>query len=238
MKLDTLVIMAHPDDAELSSGATIAKQVSQGKKVGIIDLTQGEMGTRGTPELRMQEANEAARILGASVRENLKLPDVYFTDSEPYQIEVVKAIRKYRPEMVIGNAVTDRHPDHGKGAALIKSAVFMAGLRKIETKVEGTLQQAWRPKAVYHAIQSQYIVPDIIVDVTGYWDQKIEAIKAFKSQFHDPNSTEPATYISSPEFLKMIEARGKEHGHAIQVEYGEGFTVNRHMGVNDLFDLI
>lgn len=238
MKLDTLVIMAHPDDAELSCAGTIINQIRDGKKVGIADLTQGEMGTRGTPEIRLQEASDSAKIMGVSVRENLELPDVYFQNNEECQRKVIQIIRKYQPDLVIANAVKDRHPDHGKGAELVKTAAFMSGLRMIETAHEGEWQKAWRPKAVYHAIQSNYLVPDIVVDVSEAWELKLEAIRAFKSQFFDPNSKEPETYISSPEFLKMIEARGKEYGHSIKVPYGEGFNVTQQMGVKDLFDLL
>ncbi len=238
MKLDTLVIMAHPDDAELACGGTIINQVKAGKKVGIVDLTQGEMGTRGTPQIRLQEATNAGEIMGLSVRENLGLKDVYFTNDEPNQLAVIKAIRKFQPEMVIANALKDRHPDHGKGAQLVITSAFMSGLAKVKTTLDGETQTAWRPKSIYHVVQSQYLEPDIIVDVSESWEEKMEAIKAYKSQFYDPNSSEPSTYISSPEFLKMIESRGKEYGHAIQVNYGEGFMATIKMGVKDLFDII
>ena len=238
MKLDTLVIVAHPDDAELACAGTIIQQIKNGRKVGIVDLTRGEMGTRGTPEIRLQEASDAAKIMGLSVRENLELADVYFQNDRPHQMKVIQKIRKYRPEMVITNALTDRHPDHGKGADLVKTASFMAGLKMIETFDGDQTQEAWRPKVVYFSIQSQSLQPDLIVDVSDSWTTKMQAIRAFKSQFHNPDSTEPETYISNPEFLKMIESRGKEFGHSIQVQYGEGFNVERVIGVNDLFDLI
>ena len=238
MKLDTLVIVAHPDDAELACAGTIIQQIKNGRKVGIVDLTRGEMGTRGTPEIRLQEASDAAKIMGLSVRENLELADVYFQNDRPHQMKVIQKIRKYRPEMVLTNALTDRHPDHGKGADLVKTASFMAGLKMIETFDGDQTQEAWRPKVVYFSIQSQSLQPDLIVDVSDSWTTKMQAIRAFKSQFHNPDSTEPETYISNPEFLKMIESRGKEFGHSIQVQYGEGFNVERVIGVNDLFDLI
>ena len=238
MKLDTLVLVAHPDDAELSCAGTIIQQIKNGKKAGIIDLTRGEMGTRGTPEIRLQEAEASAKIMGLSVRENLKLADVYFQNDKAHQLKVIQKIRKYRPEMVITNALTDRHPDHGKGAQLVKTASFMAGLQMIETYDGEEKQAAWRPKVVYFCIQSQSLQPDLIVDVSDSWDTKMAAIKAFKSQFYDPASKEPETYISNPEFLKMIESRGKEFGHSIQAKYGEGFNVERVIGVKDLFDLI
>lgn len=238
MKLDILVLAAHPDDAELGCGGTIAKHVSLGHKVGIVDLTRGELGTRGTPETRAAEAAEAAKIMGVSVRENLGLKDGFFQNDPEHQMKVIRAIRKFQPELVITNAITDRHIDHGKGASLAYDACFLSGLVKIETQDDaGKPQQAWRPKVVYHFIQSQFIVPDFIVDISGFWDIKLRAIKAFKTQFFDPNSKEPDTYISSPAFLKMIESRVLEFGHTIGVSHGEGFTVRRQPGVNNLFDL-
>lgn len=237
MKLDILVIAAHPDDAELGCSGTIAAHVAKGYKVGIVDLTQGEMGTRGTPETRVSEALEAAKILGLSARENLGFKDIYFKDDEFHQMELIKEIRKYQPEIVLANAITDRHPDHGKGSSLATHACFMSGLRKIETQLDGKIQEAWRPKFVYHYIQNNYIEPDFIVDVSDYWEIKVSSILAFKSQFYDPESKEPASFISSPEFLPFIESRARELGHRIMVKYGEGFTVERFIGISDLFDL-
>ncbi|GAB3664885.1 bacillithiol biosynthesis deacetylase BshB1 [Echinicola sediminis] len=237
MKLDILVIAAHPDDAELSCSGTIAAQVAKGHKVGILDLTQGEMGTRGTPSLRLKESEEASKILGLSARENLGFRDVFFKDDESHHLEVVKVIRKYQPEIVLANAVTDRHPDHGKGGSLATNACFISGLRKVETTLEGNAQAAWRPKYVYHYIQNNYIQPDFVVDISDYWETKLNSIKAFKSQFYDPNNTEPASFISSPEYFAFIEARAQEFGHSINVKYGEGFTVEKMIGVRDLFDL-
>lgn len=237
MKLDILVIAAHPDDAELGCSGTIASHVAKGYKVGIVDLTQGEMGTRGTPETRVQEASEAAKILGLSARENLGFKDIYFKDDEFHQMELIKVIRKYQPDVVLANAITDRHPDHGKGSSLATNACFMSGLRKIETQLNGSLQQAWRPKFVYHYIQNNYIQPDFIVDISDFWEVKVSSILAFKSQFYDPSSEEPASFISSPEFLPFIESRAREFGHRIMAKYGEGFTVERFIGVADLFDL-
>lgn len=239
MKLDILVLASHPDDAELGAGGTIACHVAMGQKVGIVDFTKGELGTRGTPETRASEAAEGAKILGLAIRENLGLADGFFRNDEEHQRKVIAAIRKYQPEIVLANAVYDRHSDHGKGAALAYDSCFLSGLAKIETKdVQGNAQKAWRPKAVYHYIQSQFIQPDFILDVTPYWGTKINAIKAFKTQFFDPNSKEPATYISTPEFLNMVEARAIELGHAIGVKYGEGFTVRRTPGITDLFQLL
>ncbi|WP_113922158.1 bacillithiol biosynthesis deacetylase BshB1 [Cognataquiflexum aquatile] len=237
MKLDILVIAAHPDDAELACSGTIASQIAKGYKVGILDLTKGEMGTRGTPEIRMQESEESSRILGISVRENIGFKDIFFKDDDPHRLEIIKIIRKYQPEIVLANAVSDRHPDHGKGGAVASNACFMSGLRKIETTLDGIVQDPWRPKYVYHYIQNNYIKPDFVVDITDFWETKIESIKAFKSQFYDPNNKEPASFISSAEFLDFIEARAREFGHSIMVKYGEGFTVERNLGITDLFDL-
>ncbi len=237
LKLDILVLAAHPDDAELGCSGTIAAQVAKGHKVGIVDLTHGEMGTRGTPELRLQEAAKAARILGLATRENMGFEDVFFKDDAEHQLKLIQVIRKYQPEIVLANAVTDRHPDHGKGASLATNACFMSGLTKIETWHDGNKQSAWRPKFVYHYIQNNYLQPDFIVDISAYWDIKLKSIAAFGSQFFDPESKEPASFISSPEFLPFIESRAREFGHRIQVKYGEGFTVERFIGVADLFDL-
>lgn len=239
MKLDLLAISAHPDDVELGCAGTILASLAQGKKVGIIDLTRGELGTRGTPEIRLQEADAAAKVLGVSIRDNVGLPDGFFQNDVPYQMALVPYIRKYRPEIVLANAIDDRHPDHGKGARLIYDACFLSGLRRIETVGDdGMLQEAWRPKFIYHFIQDKYIKPDFVIDITPYWQRKEEAIRAFRSQFYDPKSPEPNSYISSPEFLEFVEARSKEHGHAIGVKYGEGFTVQRIIGVNSLWSFI
>jgi len=236
-KLDILVIAAHPDDAELGCSGTIAAHIAKGYKVGIVDLTHGEMGTRGTSEIRLQESAEAARILGLSARENMGFKDIYFKDDDAHQLELIKVIRKYQPEIVLANAITDRHPDHGKGSSLASNACFMSGLRRIETVLDGVSQAAWRPKFVYHYIQNNYINPDFIVDISEHWDTKVASIMAFKSQFFDPSSQEPASFISSPEFLPFVESRSREFGHRIMAKYGEGFTIERFIGVKDLFDL-
>lgn len=238
MKLDILVLAAHPDDAELCCGGTIARQIALGNKVGIVDFTRGELGTRGTPELRLQEAAKAAEILKLSTRENLGLPDGFFRNDEEHQREVIRAIRKYQPEIVLANAIHDRHSDHGRAAELGTDACFLSGLAKIETTLDGKPQQAWRPKAVYHYIQSQFIEPDFIVDISDFWEVKVASYMAYKSQMYDPQSKEPETYISKPEFLKLIEARAVELGHAIGVKYGEGYTLRRYPGVRNLFDLM
>jgi bacillithiol biosynthesis deacetylase BshB1 len=239
MKLDILVLAAHPDDAELGCGGAILHHVSLGHKVGVVDFTQGELGTRGTIQTREQEAADSAKILGLSVRENLKLADGFFKNDEAHQRKVIQAIRKYRPEIVLANAIYDRHSDHGRAAELASDACFLSGLSKIDTIDEsGKPQSPWRPRAVYHYIQSLFIEPDFVMDVTAHWPKKVEAIKSFKTQFYDPNSTEPQTYISSPDFLRMIESRGIELGHAIGVKYAEGFTVKRYPGVKSLLDLL
>ncbi|EON77936.1 LMBE-related protein [Lunatimonas lonarensis] len=238
IKLDILAIAAHPDDAELSCSGTIASHVAKGYKVGILDLTEGEMGTRGTPAIRMEESATAAEILGLSVRENLGFEDVFFTEEKKYQVAIARILRKYRPEIVLANAVEDRHPDHGKGGSLVTKACFLSGLRRLETELDGVLQQPWRPKAVYHYIQNNYIEPDLVVDISAYWDIKKESILAFKSQFFDPESKEPESFISRPGFLDFIEARAREMGHKISVTYGEGFTVERVPGVEDLMVLV
>lgn len=235
MKLDILVIAAHPDDAELACSGTIASHIAQGYKVGVLDLTQGELGTRGTPELRLIEAENSGKILGLSARENLRFKDIFFKDDIEHQLEIIKVIRKFRPEIILANAVTDRHPDHGKGANLASNACFMSGLRKIETYEGNTNQSPWRPKFVYHYVQNNYIKPDFVVDISDFWEVKLASIKAFKSQFFDPENKEPASFISSEEFLDFIEARAREYGHSINVKYGEGFTVERMIGIKDLF---
>jgi bacillithiol biosynthesis deacetylase BshB1 len=237
MKLDLLVIAAHPDDAELGCGGTIAKHLAAGKKVGILDLTHGELGTRGSAEIRDAEANEAAKVLGLTVRDNVGLADGFFQNSKSDQLKLVASIRKYQPEIVLANAVYDRHPDHGRASDLIYDSCFLSGLPKVETTLDGKNQSAWRPKAIYHFIQSRSLTPDIVVDVTEFWDIKMKSVLAYKSQFHDPNSKEPATFISSPQFLKMVEARAIEYGQIIGVQYGEGYTVRKAVGVKTLFDI-
>jgi bacillithiol biosynthesis deacetylase BshB1 len=219
MKLDILVMAAHPDDAELSCSGTILKHIAAGKKVGIVDFTRGELGTRGTHEIRLQESADATKILGLHARENLGIRDGFFRNDEKTQLKLIEIIRKYQPDIVLANALVDRHPDHGKGAQLAIDACFLSGLRQIKT---GDLS-AWRPAQVYHYIQDRYLEPDFVVDISAHWDQKEAAIRAFKSQFFDPNSTEPTSYISSPDFLNFIQARAMEMGHKIGVKYGEGF---------------
>jgi bacillithiol biosynthesis deacetylase BshB1 len=218
MKLDILVMAAHPDDAELAVAGTIVDAIANGKKVGIVDFTRGELGTRGTPEIRLAESAAASQVLGIHARENLELADGFFQNDRESQLKLIEVIRKYQPDVVLANALEDRHPDHGKGAALAIDACFLSGLRKIETGLP-----AWRPKHVYHYIQDRYLEPDFVIDISAHWEKKEAAIRAFKSQFFDPNSTEPASYISSPDFLDFIKARAQEMGHKIGVKYGEGF---------------
>lgn len=239
MKLDILVIASHPDDAEISCAGTIARHVALGHSVGIVDLTKGELGTRGTVEIREKEAAASAKILGVTVRENLGLKDGFFQNDPTHQLAVIRALRKYRPSIVLANAVYDRHVDHGKGASLAYDASFLSGLVRIETVDEdGRKQQPWRPSAVYHYIQSLYIEPDFIVDISDYWQVKMQSIAAFKSQFFDPSSDEPETFVSNPGFVKMLEARAIDWGYAISAKYGEGFTTRRYPGVKSLFDLL
>lgn len=238
MKLDILAFGAHPDDVELGCSGTIAKEVSIGKKVGIIDLTRGELGTRGSVEIRDQEAALAAEILGISVRENLNMRDGFFVNDEAHQLEIIKRIRKYRPEIVICNAIEDRHIDHGKGSKLVSDACFLSGLRKIETEHEGEQQEAWRPKVVYHYLQWKNIEPDFVVDISEFMDKKTQSILAYASQFYSENSNEPMTPIATKNFLQSIHYRTQDFGRLIGVDYAEGFTTERYVAVKSLGDLI
>lgn len=237
MKLDILVFGAHPDDVELGCGGTIAKHVALGYKVGVVDLTQGELGTRGTIEIRKKEATDASKILKLSIRENLELKDGFFINDQPTQLKLIQAIRKYQPEIVIANAVEDRHPDHGKGSKLVFDSCFFSGLSKIETSDNSSIQTPWRPKKLYHYIQSQFIMPDLVIDISDYWKEKIDSVLAYKTQFYSAGSSEPETYISKPSFLTFLEARARELGQSINVEYAEGFTVNSMIGVDHLFQI-
>lgn len=237
MKLDILAFGAHPDDVELGCGGTIAKEISLGKKVGIIDLTRGELGTRGSVEIRNQEAAAAAKILGVSVRENLDMRDGFFVNDEAHQLEIIKKLRKYQPEVVICNAIDDRHIDHGKGSQLVSDACFLSGLMKIETEIEGIKQEAWRPKLVYHYVQWKNLTPDFVVDITGFNEKRVEAVLAYGSQFYNPNSNEPETLIASKNFLESLNYRAQDLGRLIGTDYAEGFTVERYLAVNSLSDL-
>lgn len=238
MKLDILAIGAHPDDVELGCGATLAKEIANGKKIGILDLTRGELGTRGSAEIRDSEAADAAKILGVSVRENLAFADGFFTNDKKHQLEIIKIIRKYQPDVVLCNAVDDRHIDHPKGSKLASDACFLSGLRKIPTLLNGEEQEAWRPKQVYHYIQWKNMEPDFVVDVSGFMDVKAAAVKAYASQFYDPNSNEPESPITSKNFIDSVLYRANDLGRLIGVESAEGFVSERYVAVDKLDDLI
>ncbi len=236
-KVDILAFAAHPDDIELGASGTIMKHIAQGKTVAIVDLTQGEMGSRGTIQTRYEEAAAASDIMGVKFRENLQMADGFFEINEANKRKVVEQIRRFQPTIVLANAVHDRHPDHGRGGQLVSEACFLSGLIKVETEWNGENQAAHRPKAVYHYIQDYYITPDFVVDVTDFYDRKMDSIQAYKTQFFNPNSKEPQTPISAQGFLDSISSRMMEFGRPIGVKYAEGFTVERFIGVNDLFDL-
>lgn len=240
MVVDILAIGAHPDDVELGCCGTIINHIENGGSAGIIDLTEGELGTRGTVETRYREAADAAAILKVSFRENLKLADGFFRADKESLLELVKRIRKYRPKIVLANAMKDRHPDHGRGGHFISEACFLSGLIKVETEFEGIKQEAWRPKVVYHYVQDYYTSPDIVVDITTAWEKKLSAIKAFKTQFFTGEEDEslPVTPISSKDFLDFIESRAREWGRPVGITFGEAFTTERVPGVKDITGLI
>lgn len=238
MKVDIIAFGAHPDDVELSASGTLLKHIQLGRKVALVDLTQGELGTRGTIETRYDEAHEASKILGVEARVNLKMADGFFTQTQENLLKIVEQIRYFKPEIVIANAKEDRHPDHGKGSKLVSDACFLAGLLKIETSLNGEIQAPHRPKVVYHYIQDYHTKPDFVVDVTDFVDKKFDSILAYKTQFFNPDLNEPQTPISSKDFLEFLKGRMSEFGHSIGVQYAEGFTTERLVGVNDLFDLI
>lgn len=238
MKLDILAFGAHPDDVELGCSGILAKEINNGKTVGIIDLTQGELGTRGTIDTRYDEARQAAHILGVSVRENLKFADGFFVNDKEHQLAVIDKIRQYQPEIVLCNAFDDRHIDHGKGSKLVSDACFLSGLVKIKTfDAEGQIQKSWRPKQVYHYMQWNNTEPDFVVDISGFIDTKMAAIQAYKTQFYNSLSKEPMTPISSKNFMESIQHRAQDLGRLIGVSYAEGFYVERYLAVNSLFDL-
>lgn len=237
MKLDILVLAVHPDDAELGCSGTIAKHIALGKKVGIVDFTRGELGTRGSAEIRDEEAADSAKILGIHARENLRFRDGFFTNDEEHRLAIIRMIRKYKPEIILTNALHDRHPDHGRAGDLSNDACFLSGLPKIHTEIDGMAQEAWRPRLVLQYIQDRYIEPDIIIDITPFIQIKIDSIKAFKTQFFNPDHEEQETYISSPEFFDSVIGRAREFGKSIGATYGEGFTSRKLLGVNSLFDL-
>jgi bacillithiol biosynthesis deacetylase BshB1 len=237
MKLDILAFAAHPDDVEISAAGTLLKYISEGKSIGIVDLTEGELGTRGTVQTRYEEAETAGKLLGLSARENLRIKDGFFEHTEENKRLIIQQIRRFKPEIVLANSILDRHPDHGRAAKLVADACYLAGLRKIETEWEGETQKAFRPRLILHYIQDYYIQPNFVVDVTEFMDKKIEVIKAFKTQFFNPDSTEPNTPISGDEFFDFLKGRMMTNGRPAGMKYAEGFTIDRIVGVRDLFDL-
>ena len=239
MTVDVLAIAAHPDDIEMTCAGTVLSLVAQGKTVAGVDLTRGELGTRGTPEIRLRESAEGAKQMGLAARENMGFRDAFFRNDEEHQMALIPIIRQYQPKIVLTNAPDDRHPDHGRAAELVVQACFYAGLRQIKTVgKDGQPQEAHRPNFIYHFIQDRSLTPDFVVDVSPYWNQKLGAIKAYQSQFFNPDSPEPQSYISGEPFMKFLEARTREHGHRIGVEFGEGFISKRMLGVTDLFALV
>lgn len=238
MKLDILAFGAHPDDVELSCSGTLAKEIANGKKVGIIDLTRGELGTRGSAEIRDKEAAKAADILGVTVRENLSFRDGFFLNDEKHQLEIIKMIRKYKPEIILCNAIDDRHIDHPKGSQLVSDACFLSGLRRIETTLDGKTQEPHRPKLVYHYIQWKNIEPDFVVDISGFMDKKIKSVMAYDSQFYVAGTKEPETPIATKNFLDSITYRAQDLGRLIGVDFAEGFTAERFVAVKNISDLI
>ncbi len=238
VKLDILAIGVHPDDVELGCGGVLALEAAKGSKTGVLDLTEGELGTRGTVETRRVEAAKAAEILGLSVRENLGFADGFFRNDEEHQRKLIRALRKYRPDIVITNAPDDRHPDHGRASELTYDACFLAGLRKIETEVDEIQQEVWRPNLLLHYLQDRYLRPDVVIDITEFMDKKMAAVEAYSTQFFDPDSTEPATYISSKGFYDSLYGRAQEMGRNCQVQYAEGFVCRRILGVKQITDLI
>ena len=237
MKLDILAFGVHPDDVELGCAGTIMAAIDQGKKVGIVDLTRGELGTRGTPTTRTKEAAAAAKIMGVDVRENLDMADGFFTNDEAHQRKIIALIRKYQPDVILANAPEDRHPDHGRSAKLVSDASFLSGLRKIETIHEGVTQNAWRPAYTFHYIQDRFIQPSFVIDITAYMERKMEAVLAYGTQFTSADTSEPQTYISSPQFLETVKARALMLGKRIGVGYAEGYITEKIIGFSN-FDAI
>ena len=238
MKIDVLAFGVHPDDVELSCSGILMVEKNNGKTTGIIDLTEGELGTRGTAETRKQEAEDSAKILHVNIRENLKLADGFFENDKESRLKIVEAIRKYKPEIIFCNAPEDRHPDHGRSAVLVSDAAFLSGLQKIETTEQDTVQEAWRPKYIFNYIQDRYLKPDFVVDITGVFEKKLEAIKAFKTQFHNPGTDGPQTYISTPDFLESVIYRHKMFGKMIGVKFAEGFISSKTIGIRNFDALI
>jgi bacillithiol biosynthesis deacetylase BshB1 len=238
MKVDILAIGAHPDDVEFGCGGTILKMIAEGKKVAIIDLTQGELGTRGTEITRAEESAEAAKILGISARVNLKMKDGFLNNSEEYQMLLVEQIRKFQPEIVLCNAIEDRHPDHAKASKLISDACFLSGLIKIETSFEGVVQKAWRPKHVFHYIQWKNIKPDFVVDISAFQEKKMLACKAYKTQLYNPNSKEPVTATATEDFTNSLTYRAEDLGRLSGVRYAEGFTTERLLALKNFEGIV
>jgi len=238
MKLQILAIAAHPDDIELSCSGTLIKHAQMGQAIGIVDLTRGELGTRGTPELRIEESADAAKLMGVAVRENANMRDGFFKNDEEHQLRIITYIRAYQPDIIIANALADRHPDHGRAGRLVADSCFLAGLRKVATIWEGKEQQPWRPKRVFHMIQDRFAEPSFVVDISIAFTKKMEAIQCYKSQFHDPLSKEPQTYLTTAQFLKNIEGRDALMGKRIGVTYGEGFTSENIPGISNLDSLL
>lgn len=234
MKLHILAIGAHPDDVELGCTGTLINHIKKGQQAGILDLTQGDLGSRGTIQSRHEEAQASAQVLGLAVRENLKMADGFFVNDKEHILQIINVLRRYQPDIVLANALADRHPDHGRGGRLIADACFFSGLRKIETHHNGSAQQPWRPKKVFHYIQDRFTEPDFVVDISESWEQKLEAIKCFRTQFFNDDSGEPETYISNPGFLDKISNRASQLGHRIGAKYGEGFMLESSLGVKDL----
>jgi len=238
MKLDILAFGVHPDDVELGCSGTLLAAVAEGKKVGVVDLTRGELGTRGNAEIRLQEANRAADILGLSVRENIGMADGFFENDEENKRKVIAAIRKFQPGIILANAFEDRHPDHGRSARLVADAAFLAGLRKVETYIDGVLQPIWKPSYVFHYIQDRYIEPDFVVDISAHLEKKMRSIEAYSTQFYNPDLDEPQTYISSSNFLEGIKARAMLLGKRVGVDYAEGFCTEKTIGIKSFDALI
>lgn len=238
MKLDILAFGVHPDDVELGCAGTLLAAIAEGKKVGIVDLTRGELGTRGTAEIRTIEAANAGKILGISARENLDMADGFFENNEENKKKVIAAIRKYQPEIILANAFEDRHPDHGRSARLVADAAFLSGLRKIETHDAGELQTVWKPSYVFHYIQDRYIEPDFVVDISSHLEKKMEAVQAYGTQFFNPALNEPQTYISASNFLEGIKARALMFGKRIGVDYAEGFCTEKTLGIKSFDALV
>ncbi|MGI8599459.1 MAG: bacillithiol biosynthesis deacetylase BshB1 [Chitinophagaceae bacterium] len=237
MKLDILAIGSHPDDVELGCSGTLIKEITKGKKAGIIDLTEGELGTRGTVETRHNEAADAAKIMGLSVRVNMKMRDGFFVNDEQHQLQLIRILRRYQPDIVIGNIMDDRHPDHGRAGKLIFDSCFLSGLKQIKTVDEGKEQEKWRPKQLFHYIQDRFYEPHFVIDITEVFDQRLKAIQAYKTQFHHPGSNDPETYISSPDFMEALTARARLLGKRIGVKYAEGFLSEKSIGI-DGFDAL